>query len=301
MAVATLVGAAGSGPVYRTGEELFRFADERINESSGLIAGGAGTVFFTHNDSGDDARFFAVDGKGCTAAVYTLPGVTAIDWEDSAGGPGDLLWFGDIGDNDRQRRGVDVYAVPEPASPPSTAAACWPGPERTTAFTRYRLRYPDGAHDAETLLVDPAGGRLYLVTKERSGRSGVYAAPAPLDPAGENRLERVAEVTFPSSPTMPDPLPTDRDALLLALAGRFLATGGAVAPDRSRVVIRTYLDVFEWNLGPAADLAVTLGRKPDRRIPLPTTRQGEAISYAGRDLVTSCEGVGCPVHILRRR
>lgn len=308
VALAALAGAAGGAAEesYRPGEVLFRFADSRIDESSGLIGPArAGGAFFTHNDSGDGARFFAVGAGGCTAAVYRLAGAEAVDWEDAAASPGSggrMLWFGDTGDNARSRVGIDVYAVAEPDTPPPPAG-CAPeaAPEITLASTRYRLRYPDGTHDAETLLADPAGGRLYLVTKERSGRSGVYAAPAALDPAGENRLERVAELTIPPSSTMPDPPPAGPDGLLLALAGRFLATGGAVAPDRSRVVVRTYLDAFEWYLGPGADLGATLRRAPDRRLPLPPTRQGEAISYAGRDLVTSCEDEGCPVHVLRRR
>src|SRR4029079_19547388 len=84
--------------------QLFTFRDPQIAESSGIVAATArDDVVFTHNDSGDTARFFAVDHHGCTIGVFTAPGVTATDWEDIARGPGRSLWLGDIGDNDAKR------------------------------------------------------------------------------------------------------------------------------------------------------------------------------------------------------
>ena len=41
----------------------------------------------------------------------------------------------------------------------------------------YRLRYPDGPRDAETIMVDPVDGRLYLATKSIAGDGTLYAAP----------------------------------------------------------------------------------------------------------------------------
>lgn len=330
VAAAALVGAAGfsgGGGSYRGGDVLFRFADERIDESSGVAVSADAQTVFTHNDSGDTARFFAVDLRGCTLATYRLTGPggdDAVDWEDAARA-GDTLYFADTGDNGRRRAQVDVYAVPVPEVPPTGPGACLPSADRTTPSTRYRLRYPDGPHDVETLLVDPADCRLYLVTKEPDGRSAVYATSSPARPAGsapssgsapsagsgdqpplspsaDNELTKVAEVDFPVSPTLPGIGQLGKpDDVLLQLAGRFLATGGDIAPDRSRVVIRTYSDAWEWNLGPTADLAETLSRAPDRQLPLPSVRQGEAITYAGRDLVTTCEDPHCPAHIFRRR
>ena len=41
-----------------------------------------------------------------------------------------------------------------------------------------RLRYPDGPHNAEAMLVDPRTGDLVIITKVATGGpAGVYTAP----------------------------------------------------------------------------------------------------------------------------
>ena len=81
-------------------------------------------------------------------------------------------------------------------------------------WTQYDLEFPDGPRDAETLLVDPATGRLYVVSKRVQG-AAVYAAPKQLSASHVNVLTKVAKAP---------PLVTD----------------GAFARD-GRLVIRDYL------------------------------------------------------------
>ena len=74
-------------------------------EISGVVASLAHDgVYYVHNDSGDSARFFAVDVTGKALATFTVSGATAVDWEDLARGPcpttaGTCVFLGDIGDN----------------------------------------------------------------------------------------------------------------------------------------------------------------------------------------------------------
>ena len=82
---------------------LLTFQDERIAESSSLVAATSGDLLYTANDSGDDARVFTVDLQGRTRAVHELPGVDAEDVEDAGLGPGPTLYLADIGDNDAER------------------------------------------------------------------------------------------------------------------------------------------------------------------------------------------------------
>ena len=56
---------------------------------------------------------------------------------------GSCLYIGDIGDNDAKRKRVTIYRVPEPEP-----TAQQPRPLDAV----YHLTYPDGAHDAESLL-----------------------------------------------------------------------------------------------------------------------------------------------------
>ena len=92
----------------------FVFADPRITESSGLATSSTGELVYTHNDSGDEGRFFAVGPDGRTRTAYVVPGVEPRDWEDMARGPDEQgrssLWLGDIGDNNAVR----INRLPEP-------------------------------------------------------------------------------------------------------------------------------------------------------------------------------------------
>jgi hypothetical protein len=236
------------------------------------------------------ARFFAVDDTGRTRTVYTLPGVQARDWEDMARGPDEQgrssLWLGDIGDNNATRdAGLLVHRVREPA--PSSRDRVTT--ERPTSF---RLRYPDGPGDAEALLVHPRTGRLYVVTKPLGGAAKVYAAPPVLDARAPNALELVASVDLDSTGTPGGP----------GIGGlaQLLITAGDIAPDGSRVGLRTYTDLYEWPLE-GDDLAAALRAEPTVTS-LPETRQGEGMAYSadGRDVLLSSEGAGTPVHRLTR-
>src|SRR3954447_18081002 len=161
--------------------QLFTFRDPQIAESSGIVASTRrDDIVFTHNDSGDTARFFAIDRHGCTIGVFTAPQVRATDWEDIARGPGGSLWLGDTGDNDAKRGELAVHRFAEPAVGASTdGGGCPAAPEQAVAPSSYRLRYEDGPHDAETLLVDPHTSQLFVITKGLTA-GALYAAPNPL-------------------------------------------------------------------------------------------------------------------------
>jgi hypothetical protein len=263
----------------------FVFADPRIAESSGLATSSTGELVYTHNDSGDDGRFFAVGPDGRTRTAYVVPGVEPRDWEDMARGPDEQgrssLWLGDIGDNNAVRdNGLLVHRVLEPEPTDREEVTTEPP-------TSFRLRYPDGPSDAETLLVHPRTGRLYVVTKPLAGTARVYAAPPRLDPGAPNVLEQVAEAPTESTGTPGGP----------GIGGlaNFLVTAGDIAPDGSRVALRTYTDVYEWTV-PGDDLAAAFDGEPTIT-PLPEQRQGEGLAYTadGDAVLVSTEGAGSEV------
>ncbi len=252
-AVALLLAAAPAGAADERAREVFRLQDARITESSGLVDLGPRTV--TTNDSGDGARLFVLDAQGRTTAVREYAG-EAVDVEAlaPAGKPAQpsepseaadaAVWVGDIGDNQAVRSSVTVTRVPLDGGP----------------VAAYELTYPDGPADAESLLVDP-GGRLVVVTKSFTGGE-VLRAPARLDPAAPNRLERVARVD------------------------EALATDAALLSP-TRVLVRGYGDagIYAWP-----------SWEPVRRVRLPAQPQGEAVSVGpGGRVRVSSEGVGTPV------
>lgn len=266
--LALLAGAVLAAGGYDAGHELCALQGRVVAESSGVVAGARSDLLFTHNDSGDTARFFAVDRTCRTRATYALKGVQARDWEDVSRGPGQTLWFGDIGDNRETRdQGVLVHRVAEPVL----------GSPTQLTPTTYRLRYEDGPHDAEALLVTPTTGRVLVVTKSLGSRAGVYAADLPLRPGGVVNTLR-----------------------LVAAAQVSLVTGGDISPDGTRVVLRNYSAAYEWDVA-GGDVVAAFSGEPVRT-PLPASQQGEGISYDrdGRGLITTSEGVGSPVFLLRR-
>jgi len=291
MGVLAVVSARAAGAPYEAGTLVCRFQDVRIAESSGLASSSlADDFFFTHNDSGDNPRVYAVSRAGVTLAMFRVTGAAQVDWEDMARAPGPdgraTLWLADIGDNERKRKQVTVYAVPEPPVDASRSGAI----TEVGPAVRYDLEYPDGPRDAEALLAHPRTGQLFIISKSLRV-SGVYAAPTPLRTDAPNRLRKIGEVAFGSLPS------SSRSLENLVL--RRLATGGAISPDGARLVARTYVDAYEWQID-GDDVAGCFARKPVL-IPLPRTAQGEAITYTrdGRSLLVSSEGKQAPVHELR--
>jgi len=175
-----------------------------------------------------------------------------------------------------------VYRIPEPAIDPT-----WRGMRKESApAERFPYRYPDGCHDAETLLVHPASGEILIVTKDGSGRSGVYRFPAPLTPDRACTLERVGEVRFRGVETGIRRL----DSL------QRMATGGSVSADGRRMVIRTYAFAREWRVPAGGTLTQALASPSFARHLLPPG-QGEAIAYRpdGKAVYCTCEGTPCPL------
>ena len=291
--VASMVAAAVFAAPYAPGKLLCRFVDRRIKESSGLASSSRSDAYYwTHNDSGGEPEIFAVNRKGETLATLRLAAAACHDWEDIARDPSDpanpALIIGDIGDNMAARPHVTLYRIPEPAVDPSSTGI----KGDTDEAARYDLEYEDGPHDAETLLVHPATGRVYIVTKALSG-SSVYAAPVPLRAGAVNRLRKLASLQFAALPGLNGGIRTG--------LRRLLATGGSISPDGKRLVVRTYTDAYEWPIA-GGDIAAALRKKP-LRVPLPQTKQGEAITYSrdGRSLITTTEGVNGAVHELIRQ
>lgn len=235
-----------STPASPPGHEVFAFSDPDITEASALLVHDG--LFMTTNDSGHPGQVFVVDGSGHTVGV-THWADHPVDTEALAPGGDGFVWVGDIGDNTGSRSSVEIARVPVGRG------------DRDVDPTTYRLTYPDGATDAETLLQDPTTGRLYIASKNIFG-GVLYAVPEKLDASGPNRMKALGRV-----------LP--------------VATDGAFFPDGRHVILRDYTSavVYSWP-----------SMQPVGRFALPRQRQGEGIAVAqdGKVYVSS-EGPQAPV------
>ena len=162
-----------------------RLNNWQIREASGLAASRRHSgVLYTHNDSGDRSRVFAINEWGSYLGTFELSGAEARDWEDIAIGPGpvegrDYLYVGDIGDNRAYYPTKVVYRVMEPNATTDPANQ---RSEILTGVEKFEFRFPGHAGNAnsETLMVDPHTGDLFIVRKTAHHPLQVFWARAPL-------------------------------------------------------------------------------------------------------------------------
>jgi hypothetical protein len=153
----------------------FTIKDTRITESSGLAGDPSGNIYWTVNDSGDRGVAYGIGLDGEVQGTLNFRAqpidVEAVAVHDNR------LYVGDIGDNSRRRSFVRVFFFSNPRAN-----------GLTVSYHAYDFRYPDGPHNAKTLLVNDSG-RLFIVTKGQN--AAVYAAPKKPDRQGVNELKKV--------------------------------------------------------------------------------------------------------------
>ena len=244
----------------------------QLHEVSGVVASGlSADRFWVHNDSGDAPRLYAIDGQGALLQTLELTGITARDWEDLALGPGPeegqpYLYAADIGDNQSARASITVHRIEEPAVGMGYVAS--------SSFDSLVLTYPDGAHNAETLLVDPRDGSLLIVTKEAGGTAELYST----DYFGPGSQAR--ELVYRGQAVVTE-----------------TATGGDVSRDGTAIVIRGYGGVHGWTLEDSQPLWSALASSPCSLTSVGEP-QGEAIGFLadGSGYLTISEGLNQPVN-----
>jgi hypothetical protein len=216
--------------------EMGRMPPE-LRESSGLGASHTYPgVFWTHNDSGDEPRLYALDATASLLATIDVTGADARDWEAMTLGrcptasDRSCLYVADIGDNRSVRDSVALYIVEEPDP--------FAGDAEVPLVGAVPFVYPDGPHDAEGLAITAAGD-VIVVTKEREEAARLFEIPAvDIQTAiGTDRLLTLG--TSVQLPIGPD-----------ARAGR-IATGAALSAAGDVLAVRTYSEIyrFRWPIG----------------------------------------------------
>ncbi|MDT7839205.1 WD40 repeat domain-containing protein [Streptomyces justiciae] len=257
-ALLLLMGAAPAAVAADgKGDQDFTIEDSRITESSGLAASHQHPgIYWTHNDQDTGSYIYAVDSStGKTVARITLAGVgQQRDVEAISIGPDNQIYVGDIGDND----GVSwpyvwIYQLPEPKKLV----------DQTIRAKQYVVKYTDGSRDAESMIVHPKTGRVYIIDKQEDG-GHLYEGPAKLSTSGTNVFKPVKPVDL-------------------------WATDAAFSPDGRHLAVRGYFGGiwYDWNGG---DL------KKEGRLSVPLG-QGESVTYSadGTKLMLGSEGEGSEV------
>ena len=252
-----------------------RVSAAALTEASGLAESALNPgVYWTHNDSGDRARLFAIDAAtGALRATFELPSVTATDWEDLAIAPdadgNDAFYIADIGDNTAVRGSVAIYRVAEPTLPRAGGA---PVTINAGAVSSQRLTYPGGPRDAESLAVG-SDGALTIISK-REAQVGVYRLADPQFTGGRSQLDSAGQLPLT------------------------WVVGASASPDGSFVLIKTASAVRGYAVGSDETVADALVRGgAGVNLPYNAEPQGEAVaaSLTGRGHATLSEGISQPL------
>ncbi|MFP2906463.1 cell wall anchor protein [Pyxidicoccus sp. 3LFB2] len=239
-------------------------ASTAIVEPSGLAASRLTPgVLYVHNE--DTTAIVAIStANASTLGTFNVANVTPADWEDVATGPcpaGKCIFMGDIGRSSANfptpPSTFAVYRIPEP----NIGAGQTSG---SLTAEKFPFQYPDSPKDAETIMVHPTTGDIYVITKSGTGLSKVYKFPTPLPaPNTMSTLVFVANIQLPTSTTD-------------VWYGQ--ATAGAIHPCANRFLLRTYRHVYEFRAPTGGAFETAFTATP---VALTDTveGQGEALEY----------------------
>jgi len=255
-----------------------------VNELSGLVKSRRfDDVYWAHNDSGDQARLFAIDhlgkiifpsflagefhGEVSARGKTPWPGLPIlvaanVDWEDIAI-DAEHIYIADMGNNGNARRDLGVYVIPEP-NPRAV--------ELTRPVSFLPIRYPEQReypaklwhYDSEALFVFQ--DKLYFITKHRQpGKISQFEAGAVL-----YRLDTRYTDSF-------NILTRVDDNPILSVA-----TGADVSPDGRYLAVISYRDLWLFEK-PVADDRWLSGTA--YRLPLPwrESKQVEAVAWTDNE------------------
>jgi hypothetical protein len=263
-----------------------RIESNEIIESSGIAPSLCqADVLWTHNDSGDDEFIFAINSKGKHLGTWRVAGSRNLDWEDMAAfkDPSGtcFLYIGDIGNNKRERADLKVYRVKEPVITDAGPSSTKKNPLQTEAAEAAVFQYPDTPHNAETLMVQPQTGEIYVLTKRVDGPSIVYKIKPQF--GASTKAEKVGEVALPAVPNG-------------------LLTGGAISPDGRHVIVCDYSTGYELKLGNSANFD-EIWKSTPVPVDLGDRKQGEAVTFGpdGKSIFATSEKKNSPLIEARRK
>lgn len=263
---------------YLAAKPTGKLKSDDIVESSGVAASRCQPgVMWTHNDSGDDAFIFAINEAGDDLGTWKIPNAHNFDWEDIEAYKDSkgkcFVYVGDTGDNRERQADHAIYRVAEPDVSAGIPKSDRKNPNVTGNAEILQYTYPDFRQDAETLLVHPQTGDIYVITKRISGPAGVYQIKPVFDDGAIQRAEKIAEISVPAIPNG-------------------LLTGGDISPDGRRLVLCDYTAAYELSLPATSAGFADIWSQEPQVIDAGTRGTGEAICYSpdGNSLFTTSEG-----------
>lgn len=250
--IAAIAVAAGCGAQKDPASARAGFANKpeaatlqvRLNEASGIAdCTKDRNSLWVVEDSGNPPDLLLLRKDGSSVKRLPIRGAANRDWEEMILANGDI-YIADIGDNLRRRRVCTIYRFPEPN----------PAADTIVNIQTIRFAYPDRAHDAEALLVDPVTKDAFIITK-RDRRSIVYKLEYPYRYTQTDTLVRMMKLPYNG------------------------VTGATISRDGKEILVRTYGEIYHYPRGENQSIDQALAGKP-RRLNHRMEPQGEAVAFA---------------------
>ncbi len=245
---AVLPLAAGAAEPTAAPTKACTYVDKRL---PGIAAMASSTrhpgVLWVHSTERYTPKIYALDTATCAIrATLTLKDASGREItgmamsRDNKGRP--VIVVGDVGDSLDARPYVRIHEVLEPRALV----------DRTVAVRTWRVKYPDGPRNAQTILATPKGSRLWIVTAQTLGGK-VFAVP-PLTDIADGETDGIPLKAKPVG----------------EVSG--LITDGAVSPGGTRTVLRTATDARLFGSPPPKGSGTPQ--------PMPKVGAGQAVAWS---------------------
>lgn len=247
-------GGTGPSDTFETTPEQSPIAAGVIDEASGIAASASMPGYlWTIQDSGQPNALYLISKDGKSIKQYNVPGTHNHDWEEVAVGPGpdngvSYVYIADIGNNNQPVTSTNtIYRIPEIIGTDGSFSQ--------NALQKITFSYPDGARDAEALIVDPVTKDIFVLSKEMQN-TNIYRLAYPQSVNDVTVAEKIGTVP-----------------------GVALATAGSISKDGGEIVVRTYLAVYYWKRNNGETVAQTLVKSANKTLTVALEPQGEAICF----------------------
>ena len=218
-----------------------------IHETSGIADSKLNPGFlWAQEDSDTPTQLYLINHNGNLAKKIYIKNVVNRDWEDMSL-VGDEIYIGEIGDNNLVYPVYSFYKFSEPLISVDTVYDA----------SNIQFVYPDGSHDAEAFLVDPATKDIYIITK-RDQPSKIYKLAYPYKTTGINSATFVGNLDYTG------------------------VVGAAISPNGKEILVKTYTTLFYYSRKNNEDISETL-KKEYSKIGYIMEPQGEAVAFANNN------------------
>ncbi len=219
-------------------DEASGIADSKINPG----------YLWVQQDGGTPNEIALLSHDGTFLKKISIKTAVNKDWEDMvlASGPvagTNYIYLADVGDNDQLSDQHAVYRFAEPAAAADEVSTC----------DKISFEYPDGAHDADAMLVDNSTKDIYIITKKEAS-------------------SRVYKLSYPQS------INSINEATLSATLPFSNVTSAAFSPDGKEILIKTYEKIYYWKKEKDETIAQLLAKTPVN-LSYQLEPQGEAICF----------------------